>query len=254
MSGLTMSNNAVFLQCMQQNPDKDEVTWTEVKSWIDPEMRAAIVGAAFVIVGVWLTARFDESDDDEKEFLEFQAWLNGLWAELRHIKRRAIVEIQRHNLNKGVASTKRLNSDFIERSRLALFEYDEDACFLEALTNAYRDIVHTNGMLDRLEKWQTECRKRANSKFKSRRIYFRRSLKSTKESFKGVRGSITRLKVQIRRKLKDARSYERRYLRNKLTNLLLFRRRWWFPPTWQDWQRKQRRRRHDCRTQNYELG
>jgi hypothetical protein len=45
-----------------------------------------------------------------------------------------------------------MNHDFLEKARMVIFSYDEDRDFLETLTNAYRDVVHTNDMIDRHER------------------------------------------------------------------------------------------------------
>ncbi|MFA5994240.1 MAG: hypothetical protein WC823_04745 [Parcubacteria group bacterium] len=54
-------------------------------------------------------------------------------------------------MNRGVPTTKRLNEDYIKSLRFKLLEFENDITFLEVITNAFRDIEHTNGMLDRLE-------------------------------------------------------------------------------------------------------
>ena len=126
----------------------DFIVW--FGKFTDSQTFAAIVGALIGIIpafilSIWYDKRKKELEDYETR----KAWLNGLTAELNHITK-VINEITTI-VQSGSPSTKRLNSDFIAEARLKIFTYNMDVEFLECLTNAYRDIIHTNGMLKRLE-------------------------------------------------------------------------------------------------------
>ena len=112
-----------------------------------------VAGGAIGFGASWFLARsqrrhaLEQKAADERR--SYKAWLTGLRAELNHI-RKVIDEIT--PIAAGVnLPTKRINSDFLKEARLVIFKYDEDTDFLELLTTAFRDIVHTNDMLDRLE-------------------------------------------------------------------------------------------------------
>ncbi len=114
---------------------------------IESQLFAAVVGALIGILPAFWIGLLRERSREKKNY---QAWLFGLSAELSHINK-CIVEIE-DVIQKGDVSTKRMNSDFVKAARLRIFSYDKDTEFLEMLTNAYRDIVHTNDMLERFEK------------------------------------------------------------------------------------------------------
>lgn len=115
--------------------------------FINSQLTAAIVGALIAFFPAYGLSVLQENKKASKEY---QTWLRGLIAELKHIKG-CIIEIT-SIVQDGNPSTKRMNSDFIQQARLMLFSLETDSDLLERLTTAYRDIVHTNDMLDRYEK------------------------------------------------------------------------------------------------------
>ena len=116
-------------------------------SLFDSQLFAAVVGALIGILPAYWLGFFNERSKEKKAH---KLWLFGLSAELSHIQK-CITEIKRV-IEQRRTPTKRMNSDFVESARLAIFNYERDLEFLESLTNAYRDIVHTNEMLERLER------------------------------------------------------------------------------------------------------
>jgi hypothetical protein len=119
-------------------------------AFTDSQMFAAIIGGVIGIIPTFTVTYFYEfykkkRDDSDK----YRAWMNGLLAELTHISG-CIAEIKGF-ASKNQVPTKRLNSDFIEKARMVLIDYNTDKSFFIILTNCYRDIVHTNDMLNRLE-------------------------------------------------------------------------------------------------------
>ncbi len=103
----------------------------------------------FTELGGYMQRRRDAGKVNVDKRAAHKAWLLGLRAELEHL--RACIDEIRGILRGPGVPTKRLNSDFVEMARFKFFEYDEESHFLESLTTTYRNIVHTNGMLDRLE-------------------------------------------------------------------------------------------------------
>jgi len=112
----------------------------------DSQLFAAIIGALIGIFPAHLISAWHEKRKDRQTYT---SWLNGLLAELKHID--GCITMINQIVQTGSPSTKRMNSDFVEQSRLTLFGYDKDVDFLQCLTNAYRDLLHTNDMLDRFE-------------------------------------------------------------------------------------------------------
>ena len=124
----------------------------------DPSITAQIISwftknSIGVLAGIVLTQFVSAFYEFVKHLRKRWCWRKGLLAELGKVYD-DIIEAKRE-ISAGRAYTKRLNSDFLESSRLAWCECDSRVTFLALLSNAYRDIVHTNGMLDRLE----ECKK-----------------------------------------------------------------------------------------------
>jgi hypothetical protein len=131
---------------------------TPINSMLDSQLFAAVVGALIGILPAYWLGFFNERSKEKKTY---KFWLFGLSAELTHIQK-CITEIKGVIAQRGTP-TKRMNSDFVESARLAIFNYERDLVFLESLTNAYRDIVHTNEMLERLERHEDRDAFRPNA-------------------------------------------------------------------------------------------
>ena len=151
-------------------------------SFAETQLFAAIIGALIGIVPAHLLTAWHERRTGRKDYV---SWLNGLFAELKHIE--ACVNEISDIVQSGTPSTKRMNEDFLEESRLKFFAFDKDLAFLESLTNAYRDIVHTNAMLDRFEKMAPN-----HAPFQP----------NVQASMKGVGSSISCLKCKVEQRLK----------------------------------------------------
>ena len=149
-------------------------------SILESQLFAAVVGA---LIGIFPAYWIGLLHERKKEQKEYQSWLAGLSAELGHIDK-CIDEIT-PIIQGGNPSTKRMNSDFLEQARLAIFSFDVDESFLESLTNAYRDIVHTNDMLNRFEK-KVENRNMIQG--------------NTLASMNGVKNSVSALKEKVSQK------------------------------------------------------
>lgn len=151
---------------------------------------ATIIGGLIGIFGslliffcnIWWTNHIDKIKN-KKNYL---SWLKGMEAEINHLVN-VLTELD-GILEKGNITTKRLNYDYIQSSRFKIIEFENDINFLEILTNAYRDIEHTNGMLDRLE-----------YTFKPGDPFINNVI----ASLKGVRASIKKLKEKLDIKLKE---------------------------------------------------
>jgi hypothetical protein len=84
----------------------------------------------------------------------------ALLVELRHLYRVITEEIARDvspQFGIGVC-LKRMNTDVLQSIRVSLAEYG-GLVFLGKLAETYRDVTHTNEMLDRLETSAAECKK-----------------------------------------------------------------------------------------------
>jgi hypothetical protein len=155
---------------------------------LDSKTFAAITGVVFgIILTAWREKRKKQRDD----LRAYLGWLHGLEAETDHLKK-VILEITgiMQAIQPGGLCTKRLNHDFLEKARMAIFGYDVDAGFLETLTNAYRDVVHTNDMIERHEQAVMNNRDTAG-------IHG-----SVLASMQGVNNSVEALRVKLSEKLK----------------------------------------------------
>ncbi len=158
----------------------------------ETQIFAAIIGALIGLIPAFtafiLNSWYEKRKKRIADYQTYKAWLNGLTAELNHIKK-CINEISNILKKPPSISTKRMNTDFLEKARLILLGYDEDLDFLESLTNTYRDIVHSNNMLDRLENSESNVRPNVES------------------SIVGVLGSVHKLSDEIQAKLKNLKRH-----------------------------------------------
>jgi len=118
-------------------------------SFIDSQLFSVIIGALIGIMGsllIFLLQYFLNKFQKKKNYTHL---LYGIKAEDSHLLK--VIEEIKGILDRGLSSTKRLNFDFLQSTRFKALEFDEDIEFSEILTNAYRDIDHTNDMLNRLE-------------------------------------------------------------------------------------------------------
>lgn len=120
---------------------------------------AAITGSlltAFITI-VW-SRIYDSHKAKQSKHEEYLAWLRGLKIECKHVVS-CIDEVK--DGEAGFVSikegkffgciTKRLNEDLFQRARIEVIRHPRSCVLQEPLTTAYRDIVHTNGMMDRYE-------------------------------------------------------------------------------------------------------
>lgn len=142
---------------------------------LDSKLFAAVVGGFIAIFSALVVEGWKRKMTRHERH---RAWINGVSAEILHLEK-VIEEID--SIIKTDISTKRLNHDFIEHSRLAVTEYESDKRFIELLTNVYRDIVHTNDMLQRLE-------------------HSKAHRPNVQNSVRGVRNSVLALKEALERK------------------------------------------------------
>lgn len=160
---------------------------------------ATIVGALIAIAGslliFFIAKSWEKQRDAEKKEQNYKSLLLGIKAEVNHILK-VITELD-SILTEGIASTKRLNQDYLQSSRFKIIEFDSDLDFMEILTNAYRDIDHTNGMLDRLEF------SLASGNF---------FIGNVRASLFGVQSSIKKLKESLDKKLEQFQHEEPRHI------------------------------------------
>jgi hypothetical protein len=121
------------------------------QSFFTSNIFAAIIGGAIGFFSSIFTSIFYNGHQARIiKYEDYMAWCNGVKAEINHLLK-VISEIS-SILDKGIPCTKRLNHDYLEQARIKIPSFESDLKFLETLTNAYRDIIHTNNMLDRLER------------------------------------------------------------------------------------------------------
>lgn len=150
---------------------------------------AAIIGGIIGIIPSFAITYFYEIYKKKRNDSDnYRAWMNGLLAELTHIS--GCIDEIRGFASKNQVPTKRMNSDFIEKARMVLINYNTDKSFFIILTNCYRDIVHTNDMLNRLERYSAE----KNPDF----IGF---FVNVIASLNGVSGSISKLESELNNKI-----------------------------------------------------
>jgi hypothetical protein len=107
-----------------------------------------LLGAFIGVVPSYLLNSWIECRKSKRAF---RSWLGALLTESEYVVEVIDEAKTQLNANYRVAFTKRLNSDLLEKARLALFELNKDSKFFYALTVAHRNILQTNGMLDRFE-------------------------------------------------------------------------------------------------------
>jgi hypothetical protein len=175
--------------------------------FFDSQAFAAIIGA---LIGIIPTAWYAKIRKKQEDRLTYLGWLNGLSAETEHISKviKEITTIFQSN-EPGVVCTKRMNHDFLEKARLAIFGYDEDVGFLETLTNAYRDVLHTNDMIDRHERAVISQSRVAEG------IHG-----SVLASMQGVSNSVSALKAKLAEKLSKIQNPSESSIRGRITKYL----------------------------------
>ena len=155
-------------------------------TFLDSNIFAALVGGLIGFFSSWLTSIWYTARQNKiAKYNGYKSWCNGVQAEINHLMA-VMNELDDVLKNMQVPPTKRLNHDYLEQARIKIIEYESDLEFLEILTNAYRDVVHTNDMLDRLEK-----------DFATRP----QVINNVIASVKGVRASMTNLNVRLELKI-----------------------------------------------------
>ncbi len=98
------------------------------------------------LINIWIEGHRNKV----KIYNDSKAWFNGIKAEINHLMKvsNSIKDVLKSNLT----CTLRLNHDYLENARLRITEFESDINFIESLSDTYREIVHTNGMLDILYK------------------------------------------------------------------------------------------------------
>ena len=113
--------------------------------------------SAWLLAVVWSRV-YDSFRGRVAQHEDYLAWLRGLKIECEHIIScikqvrdgeagyAAVLE-----LNQLGCPTKKLNHDLLQAARLAVIRHPRSCVLQELLTTAYRDVDHTNGMMDRYE-------------------------------------------------------------------------------------------------------
>jgi len=120
---------------------------------------AGMISLAAALLAAAATIAFTFREDEYRRALathrEYLSWLRGLVPECDLIMT-TIDQLQ--PLYTGILQTgqsgcptKQLNTDFLAAARLGILKHPRAAALFPTLTNAYRDVVHTNEMMTRYE-------------------------------------------------------------------------------------------------------
>lgn len=168
--------------------------WMWLTNHSDSQLFGVIVGAVIGgvigiianLLAVYGNYRSTIRVERDKRNKKRSALRNGLLAEIIHVDY-VIGEIMLVMSQSHQVCTKRINSDVVGGLRLVLPEYEDDLEFLVRLTNAYRDIVHTNNMLDDLEVANTP----------GNQTKFSQLFPSVIASLKGAKGSVEAVREKL---------------------------------------------------------
>jgi len=166
---------------------------------------AAIVGAIIGIIGSLLGAclpliwavRYNRFQGELEKHDQFLMWLRGIIPECEYIvvcvDELATPFVDTMAGRILACATKRLNSDFLEAARLGILKHPRGANVFLPLTTAYRNVTHTNEMMDRAEQELARARGSQNPHAIIGGIFG-----STIASLNVTRGSLTDLIALLR--------------------------------------------------------
>ena len=109
----------------------------------------ALFAAVVPLLAGWAYQRFTAQTE---KWESFRGWINALFIEIEH-ERRTLTQIN-GVLHSPSAPTKRFNDDLFAAGKSELISFERAPNFFGQLTRAYRDLKHTNAMLDRLESYR----------------------------------------------------------------------------------------------------
>jgi len=127
---------------------------------VPDEILAALVGGAIGLLAasvplLWSLhyERYKRALNSHRDYL---AWLRGIIPECEFIITciGQLLPVYQGMLQPGaqlVCPTKRLNSDFLAAARLGVMKHPRSVILFPLLTDAYRDVVHSNDMMTRFE-------------------------------------------------------------------------------------------------------
>ena len=120
---------------------------------------------------------------------EYVSWLRGLIPECEFLLS-CLDELQPAFLRSGQVAipTKRFNYDFLATARIEMMKHPRSVVLFPKLTAAYRNVVHTNDMMDRLERSSHELHSSTMATFEFQGLF-----QSTGACFPATRVSIDAL-------------------------------------------------------------
>lgn len=151
-----------------------------------------VLGALVGVVGTYI---FTVWSDRGKSQQRHKNLIAALLVELRHLDR-VMGEIKGDVIDAYGICWKRMNIDVLGNIRVSLAEYG-DMVFLELLADTYRDVIHTNEMLDRLVKAWEDVKANDGPKEKQQIVRVRTP---TQESIRVTWDSIKKLKDDVEKK------------------------------------------------------
>ena len=160
-------------------------------------VEGAIVGGAIGFVAALAAAllpmlfafRNDQYRRAFRAYSEYASWLRGLIPECEFLLQ-CVDELQPAFSTGGQVTipTKRFNYDFLGAARTEMIKHPRSITLFPRLTAAYRNIVHTNDMMDRLEEASRELHSSTMAQFAFQGLF-----QSTAACFPATRASLESL-------------------------------------------------------------
>jgi len=152
-----------------------------------------VIGFVAALAAALLPVLFAFRNDQYRRALrshsEYASWLRGLIPECEFLLQ-CVDELQPAFFTGGQVSipTKRFNYDFLGAARTEMIKHPRSVVLFPRLTAAYRNIMHTNEMMDRLEAASRELHSSTMAQFTFQGLF-----QSTAACFPATRASIEAL-------------------------------------------------------------
>jgi len=139
------------------------------------------------VISLLLTLRNEAYKRSLAAHNAYISWLRGLVPECEFLLT-CLDELEPLAVTAGQVVTKRFNYDFLAAARIEMIKHPRSVVLFPKLTTAYRNIVHTNDMMDRLE-----AANRALNSSPLAPFQFQELMKRTAACFPATRDSIEAL-------------------------------------------------------------
>lgn len=152
-----------------------------------------IIGFASALAVAGLSVVFSLRNEAYKRSLArhnaYISWLRGLIPECKFLLT-CLDELQPAFFTGGQVAipTKRFNADFLAAARIEMMKHPRSVILFPKLTAAYRNVAHTNEMMDRLERSSHELESSTLARFGFQGLF-----QNTAACFPATRASIEQL-------------------------------------------------------------